>query len=218
MTGGARRRFFRALFGRGNDMTWKDVKLATLQKMVSADGNTIPNDDATKDYLAAMPQAANEALQLLSTANKFLRQYADVSVGDAVNGYTPYYDMQNTGDFYRMGEIEVYKLSDDGIQTVRGVTVRAGSYVSFPGAGDYRVFYDAWPDEITENTKDTYELPLDTEVAVLLPLYMASQLYKDDDISIATIYRNEFEVARAELKNRERGTVHDRFVSESGWW
>lgn len=199
-------------------MTWKDVKLATLQKMVSADGNTIPTDDSTKDYLAAMPQAANEALQLLSTANKFLRQYVDVSVGEAQDGYQPYYDMQNTGDFYRMGSVEVYKLSDVGIQSVNGVTVRAGSYVSFPAAGDYRVFYDAWPEAITETTKDTYELPLDNEVAVLLPLYMASQLYKDDDISISTIYRNEFEVARGELKNRTAGTWRDQFTSESGWW
>ena len=45
-------------------MTWKDVKLATLQKMFSADGGTLVEDETTKDYLAGMPQAANEALAL----------------------------------------------------------------------------------------------------------------------------------------------------------
>ena len=36
-------------------MTWKDVKLATLQKMFAADGSTIPTDESTTDYLAGMP-------------------------------------------------------------------------------------------------------------------------------------------------------------------
>ena len=48
-------------------MTWYDIKLATLQKLFSADGDTLVNDETTRDYLAAMPQAANEALQLIVT-------------------------------------------------------------------------------------------------------------------------------------------------------
>ena len=37
------------------------------------------------------------------------------------------------------------------------------------------------------------------EACIILPLYMASQLYKDDDITLATTYRNEFETELAEL-------------------
>lgn len=55
-------------------MTWKDVKLAALQKMFSADGGTLVEDETTKDYLAGMPQAANEALALLCTSNRYLRK------------------------------------------------------------------------------------------------------------------------------------------------
>ena len=53
-------------------MTWKDVKLATLQKMFAAEGSTIPTDESTRDYLAGMPYVANEALQRLSTTGKFI--------------------------------------------------------------------------------------------------------------------------------------------------
>jgi hypothetical protein len=60
-------------------------------------------------------------------------------------------------------------------------------------------------------------VPLEDDVVVLLPLYIASQLYKDDDISTATVYRNEFETARAELRNRHSGTQHGVFVNTSGW-
>lgn len=41
-------------------------------------------------------------------------------------------------------------------------------------------------------TKDT-KLDLPYDACILIPLYMASQLMKDDDISLATQYRNEFE-------------------------
>jgi hypothetical protein len=78
------------------------------------------------------------------------------------------------------------------------------------------VFYHAYPQQITKDTPDNTVLSLDPEVAVLLPLYMASQLYKEDDNGLATQWRNEFEVARAELRPSESsGTV--TFTSESGW-
>ncbi|MCL2837918.1 MAG: hypothetical protein FWE04_02475 [Oscillospiraceae bacterium] len=51
-------------------------------------------------------------------------------------------------------------------------------------------------DKITPVTPDDYEFKLDDKGAELLPLYMASQLYKDEDVGLAAIYRNEFEVGR----------------------
>ncbi len=54
-------------------------------------------------------------------------------------------------------------------------------------------------DKITDNTDDDFKLTYPEEACVLIPLYIASQLYKDDDISQATAYRNEFEVALQDL-------------------
>ena len=65
--------------------------------------------------------------------------------------------------------------------------------------------------------EDDYELPLDREVAAILPLYMASQLYKDDDIGVATQYRNEFEVAFERLQNAVPSGKAEKVISESGW-
>ena len=55
-------------------------------------------------------------------------------------------------------------------------------------------------------------------MAVLLPLYMASQLYKDDDITLATMYRNEFEVAFSLLQRADTGEVGGQFTCATGWW
>lgn len=54
-------------------------------------------------------------------------------------------------------------------------------------------------EHITDKTKDNYEIQLPADACVLIPLYIASQLYKDDDIAQATAYRNEFEVGLQDL-------------------
>lgn len=83
--------------------------------------------------------------------------------------------------------------------------------------GSFTIYYRAYPVQITNETEDDYELPIDPEVYALLPLYMASQLYKDDDNGIATAYRNEFEVGFERLVNSANLSAYEQFTSESGW-
>lgn len=83
--------------------------------------------------------------------------------------------------------------------------------------GNFTIYYRAYPEQLTAETEDDYELPIDPEVYVLLPLYMASQLYKDDDNGIATAYRNEFEVGFDRLVNSANLSAYEKFTSESGW-
>lgn len=54
-------------------------------------------------------------------------------------------------------------------------------------------------DKIESQTSSDYKFEIPEDACVLIPLYIASQLYKDDDISQATAYRNEFEVALQDL-------------------
>lgn len=55
---------------------------------------------------------------------------------------------------------------------------------------------------IDNDTEDDYEVELDESACVLIPLYIASELYKDDDIALATQYRNEFEAGLQDLYNK----------------
>lgn len=83
--------------------------------------------------------------------------------------------------------------------------------------GNFTIYYRAYPEQITTDTDDAYILPIDPEVYALLPLYMASQLYKDDDNGIATSYRNEFEVGFERLRNSANLSAYEQFTSETGW-
>ena len=304
-------------------MTWADIKLATIQKMFSAVGSTIPSDDSNRDYVAAMPYAANEAILMISTAGKFLvksfsiaiqpiknllttndsdvihsiisgdkefeaencnsfyfevtgRCTINIAVGDLIidtieidslNAYTAHkqivenlygekvkllftsekpYAIKNVAmyeakydedsevpdyaekirfkvtdlveDFYSInsiyfeGEVEKYIKTSDVYQEGDKTLV-----FDRETEGNYVIYYNALPVTITIATEDDYELPLDREVAALLPLYMASELYKEDDIAIATQYRNEFEVAYERLKNSAPSGTAEKVISESGW-
>lgn len=305
--------------------TWYDIKLRTMQKMFATSGNTIPNDAASMDYLAAMPGVANEALQRLSTAGKFIvksiqiahnpvanmltdgkrirsveegtieleatgarSMYAEVYgvckmqvyVGSfqvanedisSGNCYTPIKRLINNPDKLTVKVVftSAYPLAiknfalysatfvnEDAVQPYSEVikydlTQLAPSFymltedpLVFEGSaatkrymqtsdyfqeggrilvldrdvpGNYTVYYKAYPAKITSGTADDYELEVDPEVDALIPLYMASQLYKDDDNGIATTYRNEFEVGLQSLKDAVKGPTSEVFVSESGW-
>lgn len=310
--------------------TWRDIKLRTLQKMFATNnGSTnIPSDNNTREYLSAMPGAANEALQMLATAGKFIikcidiahipvRNYASqgakirsveigdieyeadgihsvyyefmgkgtltITVGDeseeeefdstenGSHGFVPvkklienpdnlkvklkfssdyplsikncgmymanyssaddvqpfsenirYYLPDLASDYYMVdlehviyegdADISRYKATSDFFQEGFKVLVLPRDI-----PGNYKVYYKSYPPEITYETPDDYVMPLDPEVEALLPLYMASQLYRDDDSGQAVAMRNEFEVGFERLKDSVSAPSSERFTSESGW-
>ena len=320
-------------------ITWKDIKYTTLQKMFSISGNTrdIPTDLSTVEYVNAMPAACNEALQLLTTAGKFIikefqyanfpfdnllgkdtfknysivndsltfstkgalsyyfkimgrptscklyvgthevidfypeeneidtRQYTtfkgnvpspeweedeeiDDTVTLVVEAWTPI-NIQNVcfygaafeedkdvppyekyikipmdevlSDFYQLAPAELYNLGDsgNGYIVANDYFQEADKTLVLPRnkTGIYIIHYRAYPQQITLDTPDDYEMAIDPEVAALIPLYMASQLYKDDDNAIATVYRNEFEVGRDALSQGALIPKKEKFVTSSGW-
>lgn len=301
--------------------TWKDIKLATLQKMYAADGSEIVEDESTKDYIAGMPYAANEGLQRLSTAGKFIVKAISINhmpsknlvpeqtavalndgssftfSADGVKSF--YFQYSGIGKAYITGGDEETEISIDSYGSfteIRGnypnvsgnkVTIRFesdypatvknlamydatfpedengakvpeyGRYIKYDlkelatdfynlfdnsinyedgniylnttdyyresdhililpsnRPGMYTIYYHAYPVQITEETEEDYVLPIDPDVAVLLPLYMASQLYMDDDLAIATTLRNQFEVGLDSLVNTSHYSGKESFTSE----
>lgn len=316
--------------------TWYDIKLATLQKMFSSNGTTIQVDSSTREYIESMPQAANEGLQLLSTAGKFILKsqqivvrpvenmlssdfirtyvtdgeksyiaegaksyyftvmgsviHCEIQVGEndpiiietpveegedphtiesptqftTFKGNIPNPDKENVKltftceypfevrnvalypynysadkevpdyeeyiryslpdlmeSFYQLSENDLYYEGGHGEGYIAADEYyqEADKTLVIPRkqTGIYTVYYKAYPTQITQETPDDYVLELDPEVAAILPLYMASQLYKDDDNSIATVYRNEFEVAFDRLSQKANIQRKEEFTSESGW-
>jgi hypothetical protein len=291
--------------------------------MYSLTGSEIKLDNNTKEYIYAMPQACNEALQMLATVGKFLvgkktfiiepldnllsstnkgfdlndstltftaygaksyyfRATKGVTVSIYVNNYlvdtvtcedenySPYKGLINNPakeevkmvfyslypahimnialysatfesaedvpvneevirynlkemipDFYQIyaGKVYIEKDGQPRYLAASEYYTEANDTIVFRAdrPGLYTVYYKRYPQEITKATEDSYVLPLDPEVAAIIPLYIASQLYKDDDNGIATTYRNEFETAFDRLKQKVEVPDREEFFGESGW-
>lgn len=305
--------------------TWGDIKLTTFMKMFAANGSSIPTDSSATDYAAAMPSAANEALQMLATAGKFIIKSINIAhnpVRNLLTGTDKIFSMERGifsfeadgvrslfFEYFGSGRYEVrvdgVTLFDEPLSKSQGYSevrrlvpnendkrVELLIYSDYPLAvknvalysanfesdeevptyaekvrynlkemvddfymlstediyyegsadvsryvrtsdyfqegntvlvlarnipGNFKVYYKAYPQAITLDTPDDTELSVDPEVAALMPLYMASQIYKDDDNAIATTYRNEFEIAFERLKKSVSTPSSERFTSESGW-
>lgn len=113
---------------------------------------------------------------------------------------------------------KIFKIYYNGRELINNTDYKVIDYhiirFNHRNDGDYVILYQPYPEKISDETEDSYELPLEYETAVLLPLYMASQLYKDDDISLSTIYRNEFEAAVDDTYPLMSDLV---FIDKSGW-
>lgn len=302
--------------------TWKDIKLATLQKMYAADGSEIVEDESTKDYIAGMSYAANEGLMRLSTAGKFVVKsirLAHIPLKNLIpdNAALPITDARNLSftcdnahgfcfQFSGIGDVTIsggdsdfsfscnnpgtfvtergvipnaannpitITFSSENPFYVKNVAVYADKTTYYPDYGKYTkydlkeaayavngndfyslfdnsivyengtnpvylnttdyyresdhilvlpndkpgmytIYYNSYPAPISSDTDDSYVLEIDPEVAVLLPLYMASELYKDDDLALSTTLRNEFEVGLEALVNSSFSPGKESFISE----
>lgn len=80
--------------------------------------------------------------------------------------------------------------------------------------GNFIITYKAFPVKITNTLSDSYRFNVPSEMLILLPLYIASELYKDDDISLATVYRNQFETGLNDVVEIDEPL---EFANKAGW-
>lgn len=178
-------------------MTWDDLKIFTLQKIFAVTGDTLVDNSTTSPYLKSMPAIANEALQLLSTAGKYIVKSYEVTQDGTDTGLVQKYDLSTlTTDFYTFREVYLTTTEEYGKTTDFHIEGDSIFVIPSESIGTWTIYYNAYPQSITKDTTGATVLALDPEVAAIMPLYMASQLYKEDDLAMATMWRNEFEVAR----------------------
>ena len=192
-------------------MTWGVIQLAVLHKLFVSDGQTILVNDSTSPYIAAMPLAANEGLMLLAACGKYIPKTIETETAEGVTDISLKELAEN---FLSLRENEVFL---NGRHT-DGYTLIGGERMLLYGIGKWIIGYNAYPQKITQATDKDYVLDVPEDAAVLLPLYIAAELYKDEDPQTAAIYRNEFEAGREALLYRDTAkSGHMCFESVSKW-
>lgn len=171
-------------------MNWGDIQIESLKKMflntdnITADNlSTYLTDKKYKTYLFAMPQACNEAIRYIASrlgtvSDKYTLSYT----GDDTFKLSDYIsDLKEILTVSCPGGVTWKMLSDDVIQFYNW------------NSGDIDIYYEVEPDEIKSSSAATKRIDsLKDEYVRIIPLYIAGELYKDDDLSMSTMYMNEF--------------------------
>lgn len=181
-------------------ITWKELQETCLRKMDSLDGASLKRDSNNAAYIYGMPAAANEALHLLATNGRYWKKMLNIEQnweeaaqgGELLGGFIAYDLKQLAKNFYCIDQVKLVNGSEYGIYD--GYTLEGDHVLLVPVdvTGTLRIWYNAYPEKITSETADDFEIDIHPEAATIIAAYMAGQLYKHDDISIAQIFMNEF--------------------------
>ena len=181
-------------------ITWKELQETCLRKMDSLDGASLVRDSNTTAYINAMPAVANEALHLLATNGRYWKKMLSIDqnwneaaqTGELVGGFVAYDLKQMAENFYCIDQVKL--VNEEGYGDYAGYRLEGDHIMLIPAdaAGTFRIWYNAYPAKITSQTAEDHEIDIHPEAATIIATYMAGQLYKHDDISIAQIWMNEF--------------------------
>lgn len=192
-------------------MDWKTIKLLSLQKMFLITGNSIVEDETTLEYLNKMWGAANEAMIRLATIGKTIIKKVEIELSDeriVVSANKMYINLlEFAPDLFNLNTAAV-TLNEELFSSFE---LYGNTLIMEPVLGTLSIIYYAYPALLKPDSPDDIEIPLDVDAAVLIPLYIASELYKDDDNSLATMYRNQFETGLESLVPQQQ-TNKARFV------
>ena len=214
-------------------MKWGEAKLICLQTMYANEGVTILQDDSTEEYLNAMPGKANEAMMQLSLVGRPLLKEAKIAVGmenaeavvetEKVEGVLLIQLKKEIPDFRALHQL---MLDSHGIYgDAEDYRVVGDNTLVLPGdiEGVYTVIYKAYPPPVSRDTADETVLDVHEECASLVPIYMAAELYKDDDLALATVLRNEYEDGLQKIRaawdeSGGGGYAVAMRRNTTGWW
>ena len=217
-------------------MTWGEVKLIALQTMFSNEGANINIDDSNQDYVHAMPGKANEAMhQLAMVARPLLKQFTlrldygaeehETETELTLPAAEGRYKLNLSHYMPRFRAIDRIMLESGGAyDEAEEWSLEGDDVLVLPGnlAGIYTIWYAAYPQTITKDTSDDEAIDLPQEAAALIPLYIAGELYKEDEIAMATMFRNEFEDGMEKIRRayQESGSGYrNGYVrNTTGWW
>lgn len=190
-------------------MNWGEIKQAVLHKL---DG---PDQDLAEEYKSRMIPAANEGLYLLATGGKPIYRQEEVEVTED----TPLLQLSSLPCYWELDRL--YQHQEEGLRPIGSYVRQGDTLILAPGR--YQAAYWALEEPVTGDTPDDHTFRLAPEALSLLPLYIASQLYKHDNAQLAVIWRNEFESGRdlLQLNHRERrrqpGTAEFESLPWAGW-
>ena len=191
--------------------TWGDLKNEVLGLMFAnnAGGEKVSTKAAAvQEYIINMHDAANSVLRELCSVCPLKKSVVMSKLCEDFMAF------EDDGVYFKGGEVP---------EKANNYFIRSGSIITFTGEryGDYEVGYIAYPEVITSDTPEEQVLGVGDNLLDAAAYYIASRLYAEDDLQLATYYMNIYENKKAALEKfyiTSAGGMGGRFVSERGWY
>ena len=197
-------------------MTWGEIQIESLKKMflnndnLSADKlSQYMREKKYKTYLYAMPQACNEAVNYIVSKLGSNEKIFELEKEDTI-----YYDLSKKINDFRMVK-GIYAQVPVSWKIINKNMILINNWQS----GEILISYEVKPTIINSDTDTDFVVEIAPEYANLIPLYIAGELYKDDDLTLATMYMNEFMTLVDNYSNNKYGMptpTIDRIYSVEG--
>lgn len=188
-------------------MTWGEIQIESLKKMflnnddLSIDELEMYKDDKKyKTYLFAMPQACNEAINYICNLEPIIKSY-ELNVESSER-----YNLKDLiSDFKHLDSIVGDKLFSWEMETndILKITKQAGTVI---------IYYEAYPKLINSKTDNMEKIEINRDCLRYIPLYVAGELYKDDDLTLSTMYMNEFMNNITAITSRVKNIVNNKII------
>ena len=218
------------------DYTWGDIVVATCRKMfLNKDAITVADlpdliDDRNySTYINMAPDVMNELMVILN--NRVLINIDSMTLNLQDTLMENY--LENSLDAY---VFDIHKYMEDNeitnylyTEVIQHTYIKRDNLLFEEQDGklyiDKRfmdrnsltltIKYRIIPERFTTTTPWNTLIDLPYNICSIVPLYLASELYKDDDISLATSYRNQFETELDYISSQmvnSLGVEHSRDV------
>ena len=218
------------------DYTWGDIVVATCRKMfLNKDAITVADlpdliDDRNySTYINMAPDVMNELMVILN--NRVLINIDSMTLNLQDTLMENY--LENSFDAY---VFDIHKYMEDNeitnylyTEVIQHTYIKRDNLLFEEQDGklyiDKRfmdrnsltltIKYRIIPERFTTTTPWNTLIDLPYNICSIVPLYLASELYKDDDISLATSYRNQFETELDYISSQmvnSLGVEHSRDV------
>ena len=218
------------------DYTWGDIVIATCRKMfLNKDAITVADlpdliDDRNySTYINMAPDVMNELMVILNNRVLINIDTITIKLDDAnlekylIDDNSAFvfdikeYMKDNEIDNYLYTEViqHTYIKRDNLLFEEQDGKLYIDKRFMDRNSLTLTIKYRIIPERFTTTTPWNTLIDLPYNICSIVPLYLASELYKDDDISLATSYRNQFETELDYISSQmvnSLGVEHSRDV------
>ena len=218
------------------DYTWGDIVVATCRKMfLNKDAITVADlpdliDDRNySTYINMAPDVMNELMVILNNRvlininsmtlnlqDTLMENYLENDLSTYVFDIHKYMeDNEITNYLYTEVIQHTYIKRDNLLFEEQDGKLYIDKRFIDRNSLTLTIKYRIIPERFTTTTPWNTLIDLPYNICSIVPLYLASELYKDDDISLATSYRNQFETELDYISSQmvnSLGVEHSRDV------